>query len=142
MVAGCGDDAKQEPAPTARDFTANQVLLAEMEVALGKSVALIFTGGGSVPGPGGGQVLVEGTSFIFQQYSPDGELVIDGQLDLNVLASPVTLKGTIQLAGSMELEALVDMTINILDEPMTYGGTLTVDGEVFDVAELQQETSS
>ena len=58
MVAGCGDDAKQEPAPTAPDFTANQVLLAEMEVALGKSVALIFTGGGSVPGPGGGQVLV------------------------------------------------------------------------------------
>ena len=142
MVAGCGDDANKEPAATAPDFTANQVLLAEMEVALEKSVALIFTGGGRVPGSGGGQVLVEGTSFIFQQYSPDGELVIDGQLDLNVLASPVTLKGTIQLAGSMEFEVLVDMTINILDEPISYGGTLIVDGEVFDVAEIEQEVSS
>jgi acetylornithine deacetylase/succinyl-diaminopimelate desuccinylase-like protein len=113
-----------------------------MEQALTKSVALIFTGGGAVQGAGGGQVLVEGTSFIFQDYSPDGELIIGGQLDMELLASPVTLKGTIQLSGSMEFEVVVDMTIDVTQDPFTYGGTLTVDEEVFDVTELQEEANS
>ncbi len=143
-LSGCGGDDKkaEEPGPTASDLTANEALLAEMQVALGKSVALIFTGGGSVPGAGGGQVLVQGTSFLFQDYSPDAELVINGQLDLDILASPVTLLGTILLTGSMEFEVIVNMTINVLDDPISYGGTLTVDDEVFDVAELQQEAGS
>ena len=144
VIIGCGDDAKkeEEPAPTAPDLTANAVLLEEMEQALTKSVALIFTGGGAVQGAGGGQVLVEGTSFIFQDYSPDGELIISGQLDMELLASPVTLKGTIQLSGSMEFEVVVDMTIDVTQDPFTYGGTLTVDEEVFDVTELQEEANS
>ena len=144
VIIGCGDDAKkeEESAPTAPDLTANAVLLEEMEQALANSVALIFTGGGSVQGAGGGQVLVEGTSFIFQDYSPDGELIIGGQLDMELLASPVTLKGTIQLSGSMEFEVVVDMTIDVTQDPFTYGGTLTVDEEVFDVTELQEEANS
>lgn len=143
-LAGCGsdDDPKQDESPTGLDLSANQVLLEEMQVALTKAVALIFTGGGAVPGAGGGQVVVEGTSFIFQEYSPDGELVIGGQLDLNILASPVTLKGTIELTGSMEYPVIVDMTIDVTSDPFLYGGTLTVDGEVFDVAELEQEAQS
>ncbi|MBI92600.1 MAG: hypothetical protein CME05_05230 [Gemmatimonadaceae bacterium] len=144
VIIGCGDDAKkeEEPAPTAPDLTANAVLLEEMEQALANSVALIFTGGGSVQGAGGGQVLVEVTSFIFQDYSPDGELIIGGQLDMELLASPVTLKGTIQLSGSMDFEVVVDMTIDVTQDPFTYGGTLTVDEEVFDVTELQEEANS
>ncbi|MBT3343641.1 MAG: hypothetical protein HN712_30055 [Gemmatimonadetes bacterium] len=142
-LAGCGDDdSKEDETPTGPDLSANQELLVEMQNALEKAVALIFTGGGSVPGAGGGQVVVEGTSFIFQEYSPDGELMIDGQLDLNILASPVTLKGTIELTGSMEYPVIVDMTIDVRQEPFLYGGTLTVDGEIYDVAELEEEAQS
>ena len=61
---------------------------------------------------------------------------------MEILASPVTLKGTIQLSGSMEFEVVVDMTIDVTQDPFTYGGTLTVDEEVFDVTELQEEANS
>tara|TARA_Y100000588_G_scaffold35020_1_gene33804 strand:- start:165 stop:476 length:312 start_codon:yes stop_codon:yes gene_type:complete len=75
------------------------------------------------------------TSFIIEDYSNDGELVINGQLDLEILASPVTLKGTIQLTGSIESEVVVDMTIDVTADPFVYSGIVAIDGETYSVDE-------
>ncbi len=111
------------------------VVIGVLSGVLQEAVALLFTGGGTVPGAGGGQIVVEGTSFIFEDYSTDGELVINGQLDLEILASPVTLKGTIQLTGSIESEVVVDMTIDVTADPFVYSGIVAIDGETYSVDE-------
>jgi hypothetical protein len=57
---------------------------------------------------------------------------------MNLLATPVTVTGDMTFRdGDIEGPVVVDMTIDAATDPITYGGTIVVDGEVIDLATLE-----
>ena len=81
---------------------------------------------------------MEGANFRFEQYSPDDEFFLDGTLIMNLLEIPVTVKGEmIFREGEAEGPVVVDRSIDAATDPITYGGTIVVDGEVIDLATLE-----
>lgn len=131
-----GDDNPVGPGAGGAAAVLSPAVFAEMNAAVEKAIGLLFLGGGAVPGAGGGQILVAGTSFTFDKYSPDGAFVLDGQLQMNLLVSPVTVKGNLVYTGNGDGDVIVDMTIDATTDPITYGGTLVVNGQTYQVAEL------
>lgn len=116
-------------------------VFAQINSAIEQAVGLLFLGGGTVPGDGGGQIVVDGSTFTFDQFSPDGTLELDGQLTMNLLAAPITVTGTIDFLGAGEDgdeggQMIVDMTLDATTSPPTYGGTVTIGDEVLNVQDL------
>ncbi len=110
-------------------------VLEEMYAAVEQAIGLLVVGGGTVDGAGGGQIVVAGSTFRFAEYSPDGLFLLDGELTMNLLASPITVQGEMTFRDPQRQGPIVvDMTIDIGTDPITYGGTVTVAGEVIDVA--------
>ena len=89
-----------------------------------------------VPGEGGGSVEISGNNWTLQDYSPDGELIANGALDIDLTQDPIPLTGTVILSGSQEAELMLDMAITIGADGLSTTGTITIDGTEFDVAEL------
>ncbi|MEE2831922.1 MAG: hypothetical protein VYD18_06140 [Candidatus Latescibacterota bacterium] len=57
---------------------------------------------------------------------------------MDLLASPITVKGDLAFRdGEREGPIVVDVTIDLSTSPVSYGGTITVDGEAIDVASLE-----
>lgn len=142
FLACSGDDDKGDENVMGPDdgevVALDTAVLAELNAAVEQAIGLLFLGGGTVPGAGGGQIVVEGGSFRFEQYSPDGEFFLDGTLVMNLLATPVTVKGDMTFRdGETEGPVMVDMTIDASTDPITYGGTIVLDGEVIDLATLE-----
>ena len=82
--------------------------------------------------------VVEGNIFRFEEYSPDGLFFVDGELTMDLLASPITVKGDLSFRdGERAGPIVVDVTIDLSTSPVSYGGTITVDGEAIDVASLE-----
>lgn len=82
--------------------------------------------------------VVEGNIFRFEEYSPDGLFFVDGELTMDLLASPITVKGDLAFRdGEREGPIVVDVTVDLSTSPVSYGGTITVDGEAIDVASLE-----
>jgi hypothetical protein len=107
-------------------------------VSVERAIGLLFIGGGTAPGVGGGQIVVSGSTFVFEQYSPDGVFFLDGQLTMDLLASPITVKGSPSFRNEQgEAPIVVDMTIDASTDPITYGGTITFDGVAIDLATLE-----
>jgi len=99
---------------------------------------------------GGGQV-IEGkrgsleitiTTVTFNSYSPDGQLIIDGELILRVLPPPITAKGELMLTGSQEGRMEIDLTVDISAEEPALGGTATFKGNEYEIAELLAESTA
>ena len=90
-----------------------------------------------VAGEGGGSVAIAGNEWTLQDYSPDGELIINGTLNVRVAETPIPLSGTIVLSGSHAAELLVlDMAISVACTDLSATETITIDGTEFDVAAL------
>ena len=73
-----------------------------------------------------------------EDFSQDGQLVLNGELTFDPEARPATLKGDLVLSGEAyetPVEIVVDMTVDLTAEP-PYGGTMTVDGMEYDVGAL------
>ena len=85
-----------------------------------------------------GSVTIALPSWRFDQYSPDGRLVLDGELILNLLAQPIALQGELEVSGTHQGTMLVNMTIDLSEgmENPNLGGTLNFNGEEFEIAEL------
>jgi len=96
----------------------------------------VLVGTTSVPGEGGGLVEIAGNDWTLQDYSPDGELIINGTLTVGVAEDPIPLTGTVVLSGSQEAELTLDMLITVGADGLSATGTLTIDGAEFDIAEL------
>jgi hypothetical protein len=59
---------------------------------------------------------------------------------MNLLATPVTVQGTLTTEGTETAgDVIVDMTVDTSVTPLAYGGTVTIAGEVYDVAELVED---
>ena len=115
--------------------------LDKLSTAMADVIPLLLLGGGELEGDGGGVVVVEGTVLSFQDYSPDGETVMNGPITINPQATPWTITGTLTLSGASEGEVVVAMTLNPLADPPAPGGTVTIDGIEYDVAALAAENA-
>jgi hypothetical protein len=125
--------------PESQNVTSlDDAVLAEMSAAIEQAIGLLFVGGGTVAGGGGGQIVVEGNIFRFEEYSSDGLFYVDGELVMDLLASPITVKGDLAFRdGEREGPIVVDVTIDLSTSPVSYGGTITVDREAIDVASFE-----
>ena len=142
VLAACGgdDDAapvEPEPEPVA-EITPEIVGLYDTLVTTFQNVffAALIPGTTSVPGAGGGAVEIAGNDWTLQDFSPDGALIINGALNIDIEQTPIPLTGTVVLSGSQEAELALNMDLSIGDEGLSATGTITIDGAEFDVAEL------
>ncbi|MCY3790277.1 MAG: T9SS type A sorting domain-containing protein, partial [Gemmatimonadetes bacterium] len=55
--------------------------------------AALVPGTTSVPGEGGGSVEIYGNDWTLQDYSPDGALIINGALNIDLTQTPIPLRG-------------------------------------------------
>ena len=77
---------------------------------------------------------IAGTTWTFEGYSADGQLVIDGTL--TVTASPITATGQLILSGSQEGTLEVDMAVDLSRGAPVFSGSVILNGVEFDVAQL------
>ena len=101
----------------------------------------VLVGATSVTGEGG-SVEIEGNDWTFQDYSPDGALVINGTLNVGIDQTPIPLTGTVIFSGSQEAELVLDMLIMVGADGLSATGTMTIDGAEFDVAEIIEATEA
>ncbi len=96
----------------------------------------VITGGESVEGEGGGVVEINGNEWMIKDFSPDGALIINGTLNVNVTETPIPLTGAVTLSGSQEAELVIDMELSVDTDGLSATGMVTINGAEFDVAEL------
>ena len=146
LCLACGDDeekAPTEPENGTPDVDAAAVqaqkLFGSLEPVLIEALGKVLVGGGTIEGEAG-TIVVEGTTLTFEGFSSDGMLVLDGQLTLDIQATPLALKGELVASGvegeEGPLNIAIDITIDTSADPPAYGGTVTVDEEVHQLAEL------
>ena len=100
--------------------------------------AALVPGTTSVPGEGG-SVEIAGNDWTFQDYSPDGALVINGTLNIGIDQTSIPLTGTVTFSGSQEAELELDIEFSIgADGTLSATGTITINGAEFDVAEISE----
>ena len=142
VLAACGGD--DEPAPVEPEQPAAAELTPEVIGLYGTLVstftniffAALVPGTTSVPGEGGGSVEIAGNNWTLQDFSPDGQLIINGVLNVGVTETPIPLSGEVTLSGSHEAELILDMQLSVGTDGLSATGTITIDGAEFDVAEL------
>lgn len=135
----CNDD-DGDKAPTQSDVSVdiNQVapILQTLQGALGDlNIVDLLTGGQVIEGEQGTLTLTA-TNFIFDGYSADGSQVLDGDLEVDLLASPLTIQGTLELSGAQNGTMEVDLEIMQDGEDFDLAGTLVYEGVEFDIAAL------
>ena len=116
---------------------ASQILTAVGGTLGGLDFAQLLAGEQVVEGEQG-SVTIALPSWRFDQYSPEGQLVLDGELILDLLAQPIALQGELEVSGTHQGTMLVNMTIDLSEgmENPNLGGTLNFNGEEFEIAEL------
>ena len=90
-------------------------------------------------GSGTGTLEIEGSTWTFRNYSSDGLLIINGVLTVMMDALPIAISGELALTGPLEGAVVVDMEVTLLfgqEPPLAVTGSITFDGEVYDVAAL------
>ena len=96
----------------------------------------VLLGATTVEGEGG-TVEVAGYDWTFQDFSPDGALIVNGALQVGIDQTPIPLTGTINVSGAQEAEVMLNMAITIgADGRLSTTGTITINGAEFDVAEV------
>jgi hypothetical protein len=84
-----------------------------------------------------GQVVITLTKWSFEDYSPDGAIVINGELAIGVFSAPFTIDGELQISGTQEALVTVDMTLDLTDaENPQLGGKIIYNGVRFEIADL------
>ena len=141
VLAACGDDeatpVEPEPEPVA-------VLTPEVIGLYGTLVstftniffAALVPGTTSVPGEGGGSVEISGNDWTLQDYSPDGALIANGALNIDLTQDPIPMSGEVTLSGSHEAELILDMQLSVGADGLSATGTININGAEFDVAEV------
>ena len=147
LLVACGDDDDKAPTAPNGDAADNELSDEEQAVAVFEDlqeslapIASLLITGGTAQGEQGTATVADGT-LTFDGYSPDGDLIVNG--DLAIAPSGLTalsLTGTLDLSGSYEGEVGVDLTIGVGDPP-TYAGTVTVGGIAYDAEVLSQQAS-
>ena len=142
VLAACGGD--DEPAPVEPEQPAAAELTPEVIGLYGTLVstftniffAALVPGTTSVPGEGGGSVEISGNDWTLQDYSPDGALIANGALNIDLTQDPIPMSGEVTLSGSHEAELILDMQLSVGADGLSATGTININGAEFDVAEV------
>ena len=140
LVSVCGDDdaapVDPEPEPVA-ELTPEIVGLYGTVVTAFTNIffAALVPGTTSVPGEGG-SVEISGNDWTLQDYSPDGELIANGTLNVGLDQTPIPLTGEVILSGSHEAELILNMELSVGADGLSATGTITINGAEFDVAKV------
>ena len=144
LLPVCSDDEESTPVePELEPETITGEITPEIVALYGTLVssfqniffAALIPGTTSVPGEGG-SVEIAGNDWTFQDYSPDGALIINGTLNVGIDQTPIPWTGTVTFSGSQEAELVIDMELSVGTDGLSATGTITIDGAEFDVAEL------
>ena len=143
VLVACGDDDSTPSAPVEPDPPPAAEITPEIVGLYGTLVgsfqnvffAALVPGTTSVAGESG-SVEIEGNEWTLQDYSPDGSLVINGTLNIDITQETIPLTGTVTLSGSQEAEMVLDMLITTGADGLSATGTITINDVEFDVAEL------
>ena len=141
VLAACGDDdaapVEPEPEPVA-EITPEVIGLYGTLVNTFTNIffAALIPGTTSVPGEGGGSVEISGNDWTLNEYSPDGELIANGALNIDLTQDPIPMSGEVTLSGSHEAELILDMQLSVGADGLSATGTITIDGAEFAVAEV------
>jgi hypothetical protein len=125
-MSGCGDD---DPVGPTQDEAADVVR--SLNPAFRSAVVASLAGSGTVKGVEG-QLLVEGSQWHFEGFSPDGEAVIDGELDVDPAAQPMVILGDLKLSGGPSGVLRIELSYNASNGILS--GAIAVDGVVVDVS--------
>ena len=141
FLSGCGDDGgskKSNPADPQTSADVLNVVSAMGTASQGIDLQQLFSSSeGQVIEGESGQLVITLTRWSFEEYSPDGAMVVNGELAIGVLTVPLTIAGQLQISGSQEALVEVDMTLDLSDdENPQLGGDITYNGVRFDVADL------
>ena len=145
VLAACGGDdeaAPVEPEPAAAELTPEIIGLYGTLVNTFTNIffAALVPGTTSVPGEGGGSVEISGNDWTLNEYSPDGELIANGAINVGLNQedpqAPIPLTGEVTLSGSHEAELVLNMQLSVGAEGLSATGTITINGAEFDVAEV------
>lgn len=83
-----------------------------------------------------GTVQIGGNTWILNKYSPDGELFLDGTLDVGKDLIPnIPVVGTLTLSGTQEGTMVLDMLVSVGVE-LTVTGTIIINEVEFNIADL------
>ena len=142
LVVACGDDDTESPAaPVDTELSDAAVMFRDLSSSIGQAMGLMLTGGGTLEGEQG-SVEVVGSTFTLSAYSPNGEIVMDGELTIEPLAAPVRIDGHLTVTGTFEGEAEVHITVDMSTSPPTYGGTVKLGDETYEVADLVEAAAA
>ena len=100
--------------------------------------AALVPGTTSVPGEGGGSVEIAGNDWTLQDYSPDGALIINGALNIDLTQTPIPVRGGVAFSGSHEADWILNMQLSVGADGLSATGRIVSvsNGAEFDVAEL------
>lgn len=128
-LLGCSEEKDSPTAPQTPVEAAQlvPVLTALLDAVEGIEVVDLLTGGQQIEGAQG-TLTITATQWTFDGYSPDGLTVLDGQLTANLLVSPATLQGDLEIDGELQGDLRVDFTFDLSADEPELGGSLTFDG--------------
>ena len=148
-LAGCGDDEKSTPMAAEEDAASNitpeavqlmGVLVTSFQAVFFASLDPSIT---SMPGAGGGSVEIAPGVWTLQDFSPDGNLLLNGALNVAADMFPnIPVTGTVEMSGSQAGTIEIDMLVSVNGTELASTGTVTIDGTEFDIAELTAAASA
>ena len=147
VLVACGDDeatpVEPEPEPVA-ELTPEVIGLYGTLVSTFTNIffAALIPGTTSVPGEGGGSVEIAGNDWTLNEYSPDGELIANGALNIDLTQDPIPMSGEVTLSGSHEAELILDMQLSVGTDGLSATGMITINGAEFDVAEVSDAAAA
>lgn len=125
-TSGCGDD---DPAGPTQAEAADVVRL--LSPVFRSGVVASLAGSGTVEGIER-ELVVEGSRWRFEGYSPDGEVVVDGGLDVDPAARPIVILGDLKPSGGLSGVLRIDLSYNPSNGIIS--GAIAVDGVLVDVS--------
>ena len=141
-LAACGDDDKSTSMGSERESTpqlppeavqVTGVLVSSFQTAFFASLLADTT---SVPGVTG-SVEIQGNNWTLQDFSPEGTLVLNGNLLVGKEQFPtIPVSGTIEVTGAQESTMILDMVVGVDGTDLSVTGMLTIDDVEFNIAEL------
>lgn len=141
-LSGCLGDSSDEPedtgtGPISSDLTAvAELLVASMRQAF---IASLYTDPTSVTGARG-VLEIAGDTWTFRDYSPDGSLVMNGNLTVEKSRYPtIPARGSLVLTGSQTGTLVVDIVVTVQGVELVTTGTITLGDQVWDMSALNQQ---
>ncbi len=84
-----------------------------------------------------GTVQIMGNTWVLEEFSPDGQLFLDGTLNVGKDLFPnIPVTGTLMLSGVQEGTLELDMVIVVEGTDIAGTGTISINGVVFNLADL------